>query len=116
MQVLKKRVRKGSQLVNRIKEEESVTDSFGFSCNTFPVFKIQLKDKTFTSVQMKEHKLSIRSPNNFCYLENKIIKITKFKKTENNVRFTGNTLKSLSPFYTNPINSTFLKIYCTKNM
>lgn len=120
MQVLKKRVRKGSQplkqLVNRIKEEDSVTEIFGFCSSTFPSFKLQLKDKTFTSVQMKEHKLSIKSPNNFCLLENKVIKITKIENIENNARFTGKPVKNLSCFYTNPISSKFLNIYCTENI
>lgn len=120
MQVLKKRVRKGSQplkqLINRIREEESMTESFGYKVSTFPDYKIQLKDKSYTSVLLKEHKLSIRSPNNFCLVQNKIVKITKIENTINGVLFTGEPVKKLEPFFTNPIDSSFLKIYSTENI
>lgn len=117
MQVLKKRVRKGSQplkqLVNRIREEESMTESFGHNVCNFPDFKIQLRDGSYTSVLLKEHKLSIRSPNNFCLVQNKIVKITKIENLSNGVLFTGNPVKKLVSFYNKPIESSFLKMYST---
>lgn len=120
MQVLKKRVRKGSQplkqLINRIREEESMTESFGYNESIFPEFKIQLKDRSYTSVLLQEHKLSIRSPNNFCFIQNKIVKITKIEDTVTGVMFTGLPVKNLVPFYNKPIDSSSLKIYSTENI
>lgn len=120
MQVLKKRVRKGSQplkqLINRIREEESIIESFGYNVCIFPDFKIQLKDRSYTSVLLQEHKLSIRSPNNFCLVQNKVIKITKIEDTVNGVMFTGLPVKNLISFYKKPVDSSYLKIYSTENI
>lgn len=117
MQILKKRIRKGTQplkqLINRLKEEEAMTEAFGYCQNEVPEFKRQLKDGSFMTVQLEAFKLTIKEPNNFCLLKNEVIKITKIYKSSTGVLFEGLRVKHLKPFFIKPLSSANLKIYST---
>lgn len=121
MQVLKKRVRKGfeplKQIVNRIKEENTICEIYDYKKeNNYPIYKKQLKDNSFMSVELKEYKFSIHPPNNFCLFENKIIKITKIYCCENLVKFTGEPIRHLHSFFKYPISSSNLNIFTADNL
>lgn len=120
MQVLKKRIRKGTQplkqLINRLKEEEAMTETFGYCKKKIPEFKRQLKDKSFMTVQLESYKLSIKEPNNFCLLKNDVIKITKICDSNAGVLLEGLRLKHLEPFFIKPFSSDNLNIYSTDKL
>lgn len=119
MQILKKKIRKGSQaltqLVNRITEEKGVIEKYGdTNSKKYPILGRKLRMNCYESVEMKEFKLSIKPPNNFCILNGKVIKIEAIKY-ENELSFIGKVVKHLRAFFVYPINSTDLNIFSSIN-
>lgn len=117
MQILKKKIRKGSQaltqLVNRITEEKCIVDIYGdTNSKKYPIFRRKMRNNCYESVELKEFKLSIKPPNNFCILDGEIIKIEAINY-ESELIFVGQVVKHLRPFFLYPIDSTDLNIFST---
>lgn len=66
---------------------------------------------SFASVKLEHFSLTVKNPNNFCFVDNNIIKITKIIKKKSIPFFEGHIVKNLQAYFQEPICSEVFNIY-----
>lgn len=112
LQTIKRKVRKGQSVAAQIykrhvetsfyleKEEEENPTSVG-----------KIKNGQILNVNGNGFFFSLREPDNFCLIQNKIVKITEIKKKDNAFVFVGKEIRNLTALFMYPIDSTTFNIY-----
>lgn len=119
LQKIKKSVKKAShvasQLYNRQVEKSLILDSVHQTTNSIFSFG-KIVNGSFTSVKLVHFSLTAKKPNNFCLVDNNIIKISKIIKKKSMPFFEGHIIKNLKPYFQQPISSEKFNIYWTSQL
>lgn len=71
----------------------------------------KIKDGKILNIKTNGFLFSLRYPNNYCLVENKIVKITEINISQNVPLFSGTEITNLTAAFLQPIDSTYFNIY-----
>lgn len=104
-----------SQLYNRQVEKSLILDSGPKNSNSKFCFG-KMVNGSFCSVELEHFSLSLKTPNNFCFAGNNVIKITKIIEKNSLPFFEGHIITNLEPYFEQPISSEKLYIYWSSEL